>query len=312
MLHSTLTKQINYVNEYERNNGPHLPSHGETAITFIYAEGFVGHDGTFVGAERAPAWATGTLSIGGLFGLCAFRDEQAHKQQRGIAFCTLRHGTSARRIENVESWTGIAFDDDNHKNLGRALITRPGGPLRCSFSTASDGKCEDAFSVDAYTKYGKDSGNSIPLGQATDADIQRFLNSRKDGEPYRGVKVVRTASGLPKARHSASGYQIDIRMEPQTRTRTVVPFAQPVQLELLREIIDRGLVKDVCKAIELDIFGVHGHDEKTMNVILSPTCPPAIDASSSMKYVENRICTTRLRPQIVFCARTRRALSRCT
>jgi hypothetical protein len=55
-------------------------------------------------------------------------------------------------------------------------------------------------------------------------------------------------------------------MRPQTRSRTIIPFKGPIEGELLEEILSRNLDKKICEAIELGIFGIVAHDEKTKTV----------------------------------------------
>lgn len=232
-----------------------------TPIQFIHPK----EDRYWIGAEKATTWDSATMTIAGLFVLLLLRHEDAKKNAYGIALMTLKPGETARQKEKAASWTGTAFDDDNHKALGRAVITKKGGPLRLCYSTASDGKSADTFPVSSYTEWADGEGAPL-LRDATDETIARFLNDGKQGEPHRRVAVERLPSGWPKVSKIGGEYHAHYNMEPQTRTRTVVPFAAPIAGELLDKLIERGLVKKVCEAIERDIFGVIGHDEKTKTI----------------------------------------------
>ncbi len=99
--------------------------------------------------------------------------------------------------------------------------------------------------------------------RATDADIQRVLNAKKDGEPYRSVKAVRTGSGLLKVRLKGDESLVDVTMDPQVRSRSIVLYENPIEGELFAELYKRNLFLEVSRTIELDIYGVSGHDQKT-------------------------------------------------
>lgn len=236
-----------------------------TPIKFIHPDVDRASMGCPIGAEKASTWIWETMTIGGLFVLLRWRHEDAKKNAYGIALMTPKPGKTARRKDDAASWTGVAFDDDNHQALGRDVLTKKGGPLRCCFSTASDGKHTDTFPANSYTGWAKRE-NAPSLRDATDETIAQFLNDGKHGEPHRCVVVERTPSGWPKVSLIDGEYHVHFNMEPQTRTRTIVPFEEPIEGKLLDELITRGLVKKVCEAIELDIFGVIGHDEKTKTV----------------------------------------------
>jgi hypothetical protein len=242
---------------------PHVMPLLDNRIRFIYADGSQGRDGRYYGAERSEVWHSANLSLGALFWLTSQQDEDAKKDHAGIALMTQKTGERTRRQHVAASWTGLALDDDNHKELGRGVTVTNTGPIRVAFSTASDGKDAASNEMAAFGKWAKEVANGLSFTKADDATIARFLNALKDGEPFRSVKVKRYEGGTPMVR---DGGLFDYTMEAHTRTRTIVPFAEPITGELLTEIQRLRLVRKVCDAIEHDICGRNGHDEKTKTV----------------------------------------------
>jgi hypothetical protein len=233
---------------------------------FIWAAAYTRKTGEYCGAEQSIFWSPTLLSFGAFAAVCHARVETAKKTDYAVAFMTLKgigppKERQKRGKNNARSWTGIQLDDDNHNKLGRDAITKAGGPLRITYSTASDGKEADSFPLSAYS-----GPNLPPIFQATDADVQTFLNSKKDGEPYRDVRVDRFPSGIPHITQGEENSFVHFTMQPQTRSRTIIPFKKPIEGELLEEILSRNLDKKICEAIEFEIFGVIAHDEKTKTV----------------------------------------------
>lgn len=264
--------------EYERKgfsfahalNRPDLPdSVLKQPISFLYAQGFGGAKGEFVSASRCR-FTDASLTVGGLFALTLLRHDGARKDQFGVSFMTRRSdGDGSRKADNAESWTGIALDDDNHENLGREATTMAGGPLRCCFGTFSDGKASGSLRADAFKKWAQqNTGNSVarPLKDVTDDEAAAFLNDRKAGNPCRSVELLRTTSGLPKLTRINGEFEVPYRMAPQVRTRTILPFAKPIDGKLLGALRSQRLVKVTCLTIAQEVFGAAGFDESTMTI----------------------------------------------
>lgn len=268
-----LEAAINWINALENDgvdfrvalNRPDLPDALCTkTVSFVFAEA-EDYFGGRKGAQMADAWAGASLTVLGLFALCAWRDESGRKDDRGIAMMTTKQNHGPRQKGNVASWTGIGLDDDNHSALGRQVLGRKDGPLRCCFGTASDGKHEGHFSAAQYRNWQQQVG-AEPLGKAADGDIEQFLNHSKQGNPHRGVTLARTTGGYPNLIKINGEHHARFTMVPQERSRTIVVFDEPIEGDLLKEIISRGLEKLVCEEIEKDIFGVVAHDTMTKTV----------------------------------------------
>lgn len=232
----------------------------EVGFIFAVAETYYG---VRRGAEMAKRWQSASLPLGLLLLLFKWRDEIGLKDEAGIVFMTLKQGFDERKTDYAASWTGIAYDDDNHPALGPSVLERDDGPFRCCFGTASDGKSEDTFPVDSYRSWQLKAG-APTLGNASDGDVEQFLNRDKPGNS--GVALKRTPGGFPEMIKIDGEYHARYTMAPHVRSRSVVLFAEPIDGDLLRELISRGLVKKVAEEIEWDIYRVIAHDAKTKRV----------------------------------------------
>lgn len=240
---SRLRAKIDFINSHDDTSTPRIP--------FIFADG---GDHFYGNASWSIDWSRATLSPDG-FSVLTRMQHDGCKEHQGLSFGIPRPGVTTRAMEDIVSCTGIAFDDDNHKNLGRGKIVTDSGPSRIVFGTANDGKDRETLSLSLLKNCG--------LIRATDEDIQRVLNEKKDGEPYRGVKAARTASDLLKVRQKGDDYVVEVTMDPHVRSRSIVLYENPIEGELFAELYKRRLFLEVSKCIERDIYGTSGHDQKT-------------------------------------------------
>ncbi len=124
-----LQSKIDWINSHEPNDStPRIP--------IIFADG---GDHVYGDASKSTNWSRGSLSPDG-FSVITRMPHAGCKQHQALSFCKPRPGVTTRGMEDTVSCTGIAFDDDNHKDLGRAKIVTTVGPFRIVYGTANDGK----------------------------------------------------------------------------------------------------------------------------------------------------------------------------
>lgn len=215
------------------------------------------------GCYHGSAWLPADLSIGAVALLCSMR-AGSQKNVRGIV---LSHFKSHRRVkgdvdplssEGVTAVYGMPLDDDGV--IGRDNVNAK--YLAISYATASDGKSAELILCDAYRRGAAKLG--LPLVPNA-SGIAAYLNQHcNHGPAYRQVclRTTNADTDTPAVIREKHELYYAVTFEPQQRTRFLVPYARPIEGELLRQLIDtpHGF-KRLGEKVELTVLGTRGTDE---------------------------------------------------
>jgi hypothetical protein len=211
-------------------------------------------DISFGAGKDALHWHSATINFAALAYLSSEPCRNGQKDLRGISLCKLlgrrrRKAVELDLSEGVTAVCGLSLDDDGV--IGRNNINA--GPMVIAFSTASDGKCTEIVDGPAFEAFAKRSEIDLT---PTPETMSRYLNAGLEhGAAYKDVQL--DANYI----EGSFGPSYRVLFRAQQRTRYLSLFADPVQGQLLRDLIDKpGAFRTFGELVEYEALGARGTD----------------------------------------------------
>lgn len=196
----------------------------------------------FASGKYSKNWFGAELSLSALAVLTRLVRTGVDKDARGLVLSDFPGGE--RKKASVYRVNGMMLDADGYPT--RDLI-KPSNYV-IAYATASDGKCEERLSRDAYAA-GALKHKLAPVPTA--ASVLALKAAEKPGSErsYNNMCI------------SLDGDDIVLRFAPQQRTRYVVVFERPVEGDVLQALIAApDGFKKFGHALEREVLGVGGTD----------------------------------------------------
>ena len=196
----------------------------------------------FASGKYSKVWFAAELSLSALAVLTRIVRTGVDKDARGLVLSDFPAG--ARKKSAVTRVNGMMLDADGYPT--RDLVSPSYYVI--AYATASDGKCEERLSRDAYAVWAiKHKLAPVP----TAASVLALKAAEKPGSEraYTSLHI------------SLDGDDIVLRYRPQERTRYVVVFDRPLEGDVLQALIAApDGFKKFGAALEREVLGVDGTD----------------------------------------------------
>lgn len=201
----------------------------------------------FASGKFASHWYCATVSYAGLVWLTQQRIpglKSDVKDARGIVLSSTRTGTDddegekepwkrRRKKERCERVDGVSLDADAYPTRDMVQPTC----LVIAYSTSGDGKNSEKLSRETH--------KGAPTPDA--------VRACRGEEKARGYKNLRIGVGDD---------ELTLSFDPQQRTRYLIVFKRPLEGDLLKRLIDRGVYDKFAAAVEKEALGTTGTDTK--------------------------------------------------